>query len=230
MTPRQAFMTFADTADAVAASSEMIESKMGKSLKKFLTKNIVKKELKDKVRACVSAFVAPLSTQPCCSLPSDDIHETNGPEHGRLSEIVEKCLRVRTGAGVVGLSCWRPGNPPTFEGYPTALLVFYVFQCFYFEERIENVLGIGAPQPCVLLLLLQKPQRLYLAAHVAVRAACSDLLYAPSSHVQACGQVPRQLLTISPHPPPPPTSRFVRSSMAPIHRTSFGEFRTARRG
>lgn len=45
----QAFMTFADTADAVAASTEMIDSKMGKSLKKFLTKNIVKKELKDKV-------------------------------------------------------------------------------------------------------------------------------------------------------------------------------------
>lgn len=43
-------MTFADTADAVAASTEMIDSKMGKSLKKFLTKNIVKKELKDKVR------------------------------------------------------------------------------------------------------------------------------------------------------------------------------------
>lgn len=42
-------MTFADTADAVAASTEMIDSKMGKSLKKFLTKNIVKKELKDKV-------------------------------------------------------------------------------------------------------------------------------------------------------------------------------------
>lgn len=48
-TVRQAFMTFADTADAVAASTEMIDSKMGKSLKKFLTKNIVKKELKDKV-------------------------------------------------------------------------------------------------------------------------------------------------------------------------------------
>lgn len=45
----QAFMTFADTADAVAASTEMIDSKMGKNLKKFLTKNIVKKELKDKV-------------------------------------------------------------------------------------------------------------------------------------------------------------------------------------
>lgn len=44
-------MTFADTADAVAASTEMIDSKMGKSLKKFLTKNIIKKELKDKVRA-----------------------------------------------------------------------------------------------------------------------------------------------------------------------------------
>lgn len=43
-------MTFADTADAVAASTEMIDSKMGKSLKKFLTKNIIKKELKDKVR------------------------------------------------------------------------------------------------------------------------------------------------------------------------------------
>lgn len=42
-------MTFSDTADAVAASTEMMESKMGKSLKKFLTKNIVKKELKDKV-------------------------------------------------------------------------------------------------------------------------------------------------------------------------------------
>ena len=46
----QAFMTFADTADAVAASTEMIDSKMGKSLKKFLTKNIVKKDLRDKVR------------------------------------------------------------------------------------------------------------------------------------------------------------------------------------
>ncbi|CAB1121482.1 unnamed protein product [Ectocarpus sp. CCAP 1310/34] len=45
----KAFMTFADTADAVAASTEMIDSKMGKSLKKFLTKNIVKKELKDKL-------------------------------------------------------------------------------------------------------------------------------------------------------------------------------------
>lgn len=44
-------MTFADTADAVAASTEMIDSKMGKSLKKFLTKNIIKKELKDKVGA-----------------------------------------------------------------------------------------------------------------------------------------------------------------------------------
>lgn len=43
-------MTFADTADAVAASTEMIDSKMGKSLKKFLTKNIIKKELKDKVK------------------------------------------------------------------------------------------------------------------------------------------------------------------------------------
>lgn len=42
-------MTFADTADAVAASTDMIDSKMGKSLKKFLTKNIIKKELKDKV-------------------------------------------------------------------------------------------------------------------------------------------------------------------------------------
>lgn len=42
-------MTFADTADAVAASTEMIDSKMGKSLKRFLTKNVVKKELKDKV-------------------------------------------------------------------------------------------------------------------------------------------------------------------------------------
>eukprot|EP00903_Cladosiphon_okamuranus_P014607 g13545.t1 len=45
----KAFMTFADTADAVAASTEMIDSKMGKSLKKFLTKNIIKKELKDKL-------------------------------------------------------------------------------------------------------------------------------------------------------------------------------------
>ncbi|CAM9694128.1 unnamed protein product [Ascophyllum nodosum] len=45
----KAFMTFADTADAVAASTEMIDSKMGKSLKRFLTKNIVKKELKDKL-------------------------------------------------------------------------------------------------------------------------------------------------------------------------------------
>ncbi|CAM9207667.1 unnamed protein product [Choristocarpus tenellus] len=45
----KAFMTFTDTADAVAASSDMIESKMGKSLKKFLTKNIIKKELTDKL-------------------------------------------------------------------------------------------------------------------------------------------------------------------------------------
>lgn len=45
----KAFMTFADTADAVAASTEMIDSKMGKSLKKFLTKNIIKKDLKDKL-------------------------------------------------------------------------------------------------------------------------------------------------------------------------------------
>lgn len=44
-----AFNAFEDTAAAVAAASEMIESKMGKGLKKFLTKNIVKKELSDKL-------------------------------------------------------------------------------------------------------------------------------------------------------------------------------------
>lgn len=53
----KAFMTFADTADAVAASTEMIDSKMGKSLKRFLTKNIIKKELKDKVRPVDFDFV-----------------------------------------------------------------------------------------------------------------------------------------------------------------------------
>lgn len=63
----QAFMTFAGTADAVAASTEMIESKMGKSLKKFLTKNIVKKELKDKVGAPESgAYGRSLLEVNCC--------------------------------------------------------------------------------------------------------------------------------------------------------------------
>lgn len=51
-------MTFADTADAVAASTDMVDSKMGKSLKKFLTKNIIKKELKDKVRHACGHFRA----------------------------------------------------------------------------------------------------------------------------------------------------------------------------
>eukprot|EP00953_Heterococcus_sp_UTEX-ZZ885_P009402 5545-Heterococcus_DN1.PRE.1 len=57
-----AFSAFEDTASAVAAAADMMEGKMGKqslptptlcyaqqNLKKFLTKNIVKKELSDKL-------------------------------------------------------------------------------------------------------------------------------------------------------------------------------------
>ncbi|KAG5179944.1 hypothetical protein JKP88DRAFT_167163 [Tribonema minus] len=44
-----AFSAFEDTASAVAAAADMIEGKMGKASAKFLTKNMVKKELKDKL-------------------------------------------------------------------------------------------------------------------------------------------------------------------------------------
>ena len=40
----KAFNQFKDTVEAVAAASAMVEGSLGKSLKKFLTKQIVKKE------------------------------------------------------------------------------------------------------------------------------------------------------------------------------------------
>jgi len=45
----KAFSQFKDTVEAVAAASSMVEGTMGKQLKKFLTKQVVKKELKDKL-------------------------------------------------------------------------------------------------------------------------------------------------------------------------------------
>mmetsp|Transcript_11519 Transcript_11519/g.33244 ORF Transcript_11519/g.33244 Transcript_11519/m.33244 type:complete len:502 (-) Transcript_11519:22-1527(-) len=45
----KAFSQFTDTVEAVAAASSMVEGSMGKQLKKFLSKQIVKKELKDKL-------------------------------------------------------------------------------------------------------------------------------------------------------------------------------------
>lgn len=45
----QAFSGFEDTADAVAAAANVIEGKLSKELKKFLSKNIVKKGLTDKL-------------------------------------------------------------------------------------------------------------------------------------------------------------------------------------
>lgn len=45
----KAFQQFNDTVEAVTAATAMVEGKMDKSLKKFLTKQVVKKELKDKI-------------------------------------------------------------------------------------------------------------------------------------------------------------------------------------
>jgi nucleolar protein 58 len=45
----KAFSKFENTVEAVAAATAMVESTLGKSLKKFLTKQIVKKELTDKL-------------------------------------------------------------------------------------------------------------------------------------------------------------------------------------
>eukprot|EP01084_Bolivina_argentea_P029012 53875_1 len=49
MVKLKAFSAFEGTADAVAATTDVMEGKMGKSLKKFLTKSIVKKDLKTKL-------------------------------------------------------------------------------------------------------------------------------------------------------------------------------------
>mmetsp|Transcript_7474 Transcript_7474/g.10490 ORF Transcript_7474/g.10490 Transcript_7474/m.10490 type:complete len:512 (+) Transcript_7474:67-1602(+) len=49
-----AFSAFEDTAAAVAAASDIVDGKLSKSLKKFLTKNIVKKSLNDKLAVCDS--------------------------------------------------------------------------------------------------------------------------------------------------------------------------------
>ena len=46
---RVAFSKFEDTAEAVVAAADLLESKMCKQLKKFLTKNVVKKELTDEL-------------------------------------------------------------------------------------------------------------------------------------------------------------------------------------
>lgn len=45
----KAFYRFADTTEAVAAASALIESKLSSELKSFLKKNIVKKELTDEL-------------------------------------------------------------------------------------------------------------------------------------------------------------------------------------
>ncbi|CAI5740720.1 unnamed protein product [Peronospora destructor] len=44
------FNAFKDTTEAVAATTDMVDSKMGKTLKKFLKKNVVDAGLKDKAR------------------------------------------------------------------------------------------------------------------------------------------------------------------------------------
>mmetsp|Transcript_3133 Transcript_3133/g.4010 ORF Transcript_3133/g.4010 Transcript_3133/m.4010 type:complete len:525 (-) Transcript_3133:198-1772(-) len=49
MVKLKAFSAFEDTVDAVGAATGLIEGKMNKGLKKFLSKTIVKKELKDKL-------------------------------------------------------------------------------------------------------------------------------------------------------------------------------------
>lgn len=84
----QAFMTFADTADAVAASTEMIDSKMGKSLKKFLTKNIIKKELKDKVEY---ALMPPYVCALCALALGADRVILAGPPACSLFVVVALC-------------------------------------------------------------------------------------------------------------------------------------------
>jgi len=45
----KAFYKFEDTVEALAATSALVESKMGKTLKSFLKSNIVKKELTDEL-------------------------------------------------------------------------------------------------------------------------------------------------------------------------------------
>ena len=45
----KAFSKFEDTVEAVSAATAMVESSLGKSLKKFLTKQMVKKEVSDKL-------------------------------------------------------------------------------------------------------------------------------------------------------------------------------------
>lgn len=50
----KAFDSFEDTTTAVAAATSMIESKIGKQLKKFLKKSLKDSDLKDKVNLSLS--------------------------------------------------------------------------------------------------------------------------------------------------------------------------------
>lgn len=52
-----AFSRFKDMTDAIAATTAMIEGKLGHDMKKFLKKHIVKKELTDELAVRVSALL-----------------------------------------------------------------------------------------------------------------------------------------------------------------------------
>lgn len=56
----KAFSHFNDTVEAVAAATSMVEGSLGKQLKKFLNKQIVKKELKEKLVVADKALTIPI--------------------------------------------------------------------------------------------------------------------------------------------------------------------------
>ena len=53
----KSFSPFANTTEAVVAATSIIECKLDKSLKKFLSKNIVDKDMKDELAGTINFFL-----------------------------------------------------------------------------------------------------------------------------------------------------------------------------
>ncbi|CAM9837079.1 unnamed protein product [Chrysoparadoxa australica] len=108
----KAFSAFEDTASAVAASSDLMEGKMGKSLKKFLTKNIVKKELKDRLAVADSKLGGAIKEK--LAIPCFNDTSANELIRGIRSQLE---VLLAGGLGEQGLKAMRLGLSHSLSRY-----------------------------------------------------------------------------------------------------------------
>ena len=100
----KAFYKFTDTTEALAATSALVESKLSKTLKSFLKKHIVKKELTDELAVADSKLGGVIKDKLGISCVADSrVNELMRGIRSQMSEVIEGLDDVQIRAMQLGL-------------------------------------------------------------------------------------------------------------------------------